>query len=174
MSRLAGIALGLAACVACAPGAAADPPAKVAVEIRWLEPKPVKGVTEEKGIPASYEPNDFLYPHKKPALVVTAAEVSEAKLTRHTFGGGEKVTHFMVEIHLTKKAREALAATVEGKETRLLTVTVDGRHWGIHRYEKDADKKFQPDKVRAETFQPDVGFFNSEAEAQRLVDSLKK
>lgn len=171
MSRSVRIALGLAVCFAGASSAgAADPPAKVQVEIRWLEPKPVKDVTEDKGVLASEDPNNLVYPHKKPALVLTAAEVEKTVLKRVKFGAGEQ---FMVDIHLTQKAREKLAATVEGKETRLLTITVDGHHWGVHRYEKDKDKKFVSDDVRAETYRPGVGFFRSEAEAQRLIDSLK-
>ena len=56
---------------------------------------------------------------------------------------------------------------------RLLTVVVDGKYWGVRRYEKDKEKMFVPDQAQAETFLPDVGFFSSEAEAQRLVSAFQ-
>ena len=56
---------------------------------------------------------------------------------------------------------------------RQLTVVVDGKYWGLHRYEKDKDKPFVPAQARAETFVPDVGFFSSRADAQRLVDAFQ-
>jgi hypothetical protein len=151
------------------------PPArpKAKVELRWVETQPVEGLTEEKGFQSSCDPQDKVYPHKKPALVLTAAEVAEARLTRHDLGGSGLGVNYMVALHLTKEAREKLAASCEGQQMRLLTVLVDGKYWGIRRYEKDKDKPFVPEQARAETFLPDVGFFSSEAEAQRLVDAFK-
>ncbi len=152
-----------------------DPPAKpqVKVELRWVETKHIEGVTEDQGIQSSCDPKDTVYPHKKPALILTAAEVAEARLTKHDFRASGSGIHYMVALHLTKDARTKLAATVDGKEMRLLTVVVDGKYWGVRRYETDKDKPFVPEQARAETFVPDVGFFSSEAEAQRLVDAFK-
>ena len=146
---------------------------KIAVELRWLEEKPIEGVTEKKGILASERENDFVYPHVKPALVLTKKEVSEVKLNKIDGTKNGLGLLIMVDIHLTKEAREKLAAGVKGKDTRLLTVTVDGKHWGVHRYEIDKDKPFVSDKARAETFRPSVGFFRVESEAQQVVDALK-
>jgi hypothetical protein len=178
MSWSVRIALGLVVCsAAVAVVGGQEPPAKpkdkARIELRWLETKRIEGVTEEKGFQASCDPKDIVYPHKKPALVLTKAEVSEARLTKHDFTANNLGVQYTVTLHLTKEARGKLAATVEGKEMRLLTVAVDGRNWGVRRYEKDRDKPFVPEAARAETFLPDVGFFSSEAEAQRLVDAFK-
>jgi len=56
---------------------------------------------------------------------------------------------------------------------KLLTVVVDGKYWGVHRYESEKDKPFVPEQSRPETFTLGVGYFSSKAEAQRLVDALK-
>jgi hypothetical protein len=51
---------------------------------------------------------------------------------------------------------------------------VDGKYWGVHRYEKDAgNDPLVPAEVKAETFTPGVGFFSSKAEAERLVAAFK-
>ena len=162
-----------AACIATASGQQPAVPARAKVELRWLETKPIEGLTEAKGFQSSCDPDDIVYPHKKPVLVLTAAEVSEARLTKHDLTRNNLGVHYTVTLHLTKEAREKLAATVEGKQMRLLTVAVDGKYWGVRRYEKNKDAKFVPEEARAETFLPDVGFFSSEAEAQRLVDAFK-
>ena len=177
MVRLARFLLLLASCALVAPASfGGEPPAKhkAKVDLRWLESKRIEGLTEDKGFQASWDPDDLVYPHKKPALILTAAEVEEARLTRHDFSSSGSGVNYMVALHLTKEARERLAATVEGQGMRLLTVVVDGKPWGVHRYEKDKDKPFVPTEARAETFLPDVGFFSSQAEAQRLVDAFRK
>jgi hypothetical protein len=152
-----------------------EPPAKpkAKVELRWVETKPIAGLTEDTGFQSSCDPKDIVYPHQKPALVLTTAEVSEARLTKHDFSRSGLGVQYTVTLPLTKEAREKLAATVEGKEMRLLTVVVDGKYWGVRRYEKDKDKPFVPEQARAESFLPEVGFFSSEAAAQRLVDAFK-
>jgi len=106
--------------------------------------------------------------------VLTREEVADVELKVLDLSkNGLSAENCMVAIHLTKAARTKLAATTEGNEMKLLTVVVDGKFWGVHRYEKDKDKKFVPEQARAETFTPSVGFFSSKAEAQRLVDTLK-
>lgn len=169
------LAMGLAVCLAGAAAAQGQEPAKskARVELRWVEARPIDGLTEAKGFQSSCDPDDIVYPHKKPALSLTKAEVAEARLTHHDFSASGLGHQYMVTLHLTKEARDKLAATVEGTQMRLLTVAVDGRFWGVRRYEKDKDAKFVPDQARAETFLPDVGFFSSEAEAQRLVDAFE-
>ena len=84
------IALGLAVCSACAPAAAGrEPPAapKAVVEFRWVEDRRIEGVTEDKGFQSSCDPKSIVYMHKKPALVLTAADVTEAPLSTHDFRG---------------------------------------------------------------------------------------
>jgi hypothetical protein len=167
------IALGLVVCSTCIPAVVAQEPpvkAKAKVELRWVESQRVEGLTEDEGFQSSCDPDSIVYPHKKPALVLTAAEVAEARLTDHMIAGR---ANYLVTLHLTKEARDKLAATCEGKEMRLLTVVVDGKCWGLRRYEKDKDKPFVPAQARAETFLPDVGFFSSKADAERLVDAFK-
>ena len=89
------------------------------VEIYWLEYKPIKGLTEEKGFTSSCDPKSLVYQHKKPAMVLTAAEVTEARLTNHDFSkNGLSSENYMVTLHLTKTARGKLAESCEGNETR--------------------------------------------------------
>src|SRR5262245_32998193 len=123
MSWYVRVALCLAVATLCVAAAPPKPhgKAKARVEFRWVETSRVKGLTEDKGFQSSCAPNDLVYPHKKPALVVTAAEVAEVRFTGHKFG---EMEHFMVDVQLTRKARERLAATVEGKQMRLLTVVI--------------------------------------------------
>jgi len=176
MVRYTQVLLLLTACSIAAPASLGqDPPAKpkAKVEVRWVESKKIEGVTEDKGFQCSCDPKDIVYPHNKPALVLTRTEVAKAALTRHDFTKSGSGVQYMVTFHLTKEAREKLAATRDSNEMGLLTITVDGKNWGIRRYEKDKDKKFVPEGARAESFLPDVGFFSSEAEAQRLVDAFK-
>ena len=170
------IAVGLVVCSAGVTDARGQqPPAgpKAKVELRWLETKYVKGVTEEKGFKASCDPDDIVYPHKKPAMVLTTVEVTEARITTLDLSKNGLGVQYKVSFHLTKAARTKLAATVEGNKMRLLTVVVDGRNWGVLRYEKDKEKMFVPEQARAETFLPEVGFFSSGAEALRLSDTFK-
>jgi hypothetical protein len=159
-----------------APSTGDDRPAQpaVRVELRWVETKPVAGLTEDDGFQSSCDPDSIVYPHRKPALVLTPAEVAEPRLTHHDFSrSGLSSQNYMVTIELTQDARNQLAAACEGDEMRLLTVVVDGKNWGVHRYEKDKTKQFVPDAARAETFVVSVGFFSSKSDAQQLVDALK-
>jgi hypothetical protein len=146
---------------------------KARVELRWVECKKIEGVTVDQGVQASCFPGDIGYPHQKPALVLTAADVAEAPLTTIKFTGTGQGEHYLVTLHLTKNARDRLAANCKGLETRALIVVVDGKYWGIHRYEKDQDKPGIPDQARAESFVPTVGYFSSRAEADRLLDALE-
>lgn len=167
MFRFMIVAVGLAA------GAAgAEPAGKPApvVELRWVETKRIEGLTAAMGFQSSCDPDDIVYPHMKPALTLTPADVAKTDLKEIKIAG----TQYMVEFHLTAAARKALAATAQGNAMRLLTVTVDGRHWGVARYEKDAAKPFVPDQSRAEAFVPSVGFMPSKPEAERLAGAFTK
>lgn len=149
-------------------------PNKVKVELRWVETRHVEGLTEEKGFMVGYNPLvDTMYPHKKPALVLTATEVAEARLKTIEFTSGQLGTQYMVEFHLTKDAREKLAASYEGNEMKLLTILVDDKYWGVRRYEKDKNNPAAPEQTRAENFVPSIGYISSQLEAYRIVDAFK-
>lgn len=180
MSWSVRVVLGLVVCFASGADVVSDEPAakpkdKAKVELRWVECKRIKDVTEDTGFQATCDPKDIVYPHKKPALVLTATEVSAARLSAHDFSQsfGRPTEYYTVALHLTKDARTKLAATTEGNDTKWLTVVIDGKYWCVFRYEKDKDKPFVPEPARAETFVPSVGMFSTKAEAQRLVDALK-
>ena len=173
MSRLTLSILGVAIVFACAStgvGQDAYLGSKARVELCWVETTPIEGVTREEGFQTSCDPRDMAYPHKEAALVLTSTNVTEAILTSHSIA---RTQRHMVTLHLAKEARDQLAATVSGKQTKLLTVIVDGKCWGIRRYELDEEKQFVPEQARAKMFSPDVGFFSSEAEARRLVNTFK-
>jgi hypothetical protein len=148
-------------------------PQKTKVELRWLEDKRIDGLTEDKGFRVSDTPDGVAYPHKQPALVLTAAEIDDVQLRKHDFSRSGNGIVYSVILHLKKEARQKLAATCTGNDTRYLKVAVGDKYWGSHRYEKDKDKPNIAPECRAETFTPFVGFFSSEAEAQRLVDAVK-
>lgn len=166
----------LTSCLVCVSAVAEPEPTakpKAKVELRWVETRRVEGLTETKGFQSSCDPDSIVYPHKKPALVLTPTHVTEARLSTHDFSGSGLLNkNYMVTLHLTKDARSALAATCEGEGMRLLTVVVDGKYWGVRRYEK-GEGMFVPEQSKAESFLPDVGFFSSKADAQRLVDAFK-
>lgn len=147
--------------------------AGTSVELRWVETRRVEGLTEDEGFQSSCDPKDVVYPHQKPAMVLTTAEVREVRLVAHNFSTSGSGVQYSVVLDLTNEAREKLAATYEGKEMRLLTVLVDGKYWGVRRYEKDPEKKFVPEQARAETFHLDVGYFSSLDKAQPLFDAIK-
>ena len=161
--------------VGCLPAAQGQEPpdGKARVEFRWLESRPVEGVTETEGFQATCDPDSIVYPHVEPALLLTAEHVEQARLTVHDLRTNGLRVFYNVALHLTQEAREELAASCEGDEARMLTVAVDGKYWGVHRYEKDRDKPFVPEVARAESFTPGVGFFSSRTEAERLVAAFE-
>jgi hypothetical protein len=152
----------------------APPDKRAKVVLCWVESKQIIGLTEDKGFQSTCDPKSIVYPHKKPALVLTAADVEETRLTKHDFSeSGSPGELYSVTFHFTKAALAKLAATCESLDSRELTVVVDGKYWGVHRYEKDKDKPSIPEEVRAETFRPSVGYLTSKAEAERLANAFK-
>ena len=170
-------AFGLAVCSACITsvvGQEPPPKPKAKVELRWVERNRVEGLTEERGFPSSCALNSDVFPHKKPALVITAADVAEARLTNLDLSrNGLSSENYMVTLHFTKEFRDKLATACGEKEERLLTVKVDSKYWGWQHYDKRKDKKLVPAQVRAETFVAEIGYFSSKAEAERVVDAFK-
>lgn len=148
---------------------------KPKVELRWVEAQKIAGLTEEEGFQTSCDPDSIMFPHKKPALVLTAAEVDEVTLKHYDLSkNGLSAHNYTVMIQLTRAAREKLAASYEGNEMRYLTVLVDGKYWGLRRYEKDKNKPGVPPVTLAENFNPDVGMFSSKGEALLLMDAFAK
>jgi hypothetical protein len=158
---------------------AAEPAAmsKVKVEFHWVEEARVDGVTEEAGFQSSCDPDSLVYQQCKPVLTLTPKHVAEVRLTHHDFSrSGLSSENYTVTFDLTEEAREILAAECREGQMRLLTISVDGKRWGIHRYEKAKGqaKDAVPVAARAESFRPDIGFMSSRADAQRIVDAFRK
>lgn len=154
------LAMALAAATAVAPaaGPAARPKAKV--EFRWLETEPVKGLTEEWGVPVMCGPV-LMYPHKQPVL--TGKDVAEARLSKTDLSSsGLPSELYMVNLHLTEQARKTLVAACE-KPERALVVLVDGKSWGVRYFRKG----------EAAEFVPQAGFLSSRTEAMRIVEACK-
>lgn len=153
--------------------AAAETP-KAKVELRWVESKRVEGLTEDKGFQSSCDPEAIVYAHKKPALTLTAKTVADVELKNLDLSkNGLSSNNYNVTLHLTPEARQELAKSCPGDDTQYLTVVIDGKFWGLRRYEKKDTSPGVPHQARAESFVPDVGFFSSEAEANRVAQAVK-
>lgn len=146
----------------------ARPP--VRVELRWVETSRIAGVTDDEGFQTSCDPMSVMFPHREPALVLTAADVTVARLSRHNF---RDRPHFLVTLELSRDARDRLARTCQNDEPQLLTVVLNGKYWGLRRYERNPDQPLVPVQARAETWSLDVGFFSSEGEAERLAAAFR-
>ncbi|WP_425618185.1 hypothetical protein NA78x_001884 [Anatilimnocola sp. NA78] len=161
-------------CCALITGLAVAEPPQAKVEMRWVETKRVEGLTEVQGFQSSCDPDSIVYPHKKPALTLTAKTVADAKLTKHDFSNsGLSSQDYSVTLHLTPEARQELLKTCPGDDTQYLTVVINGKYWGLRRYEKKQDGPEVPTQSQAETFLPDIGFFSSQAEAERLLAAVR-
>ncbi len=150
-----------------------EPPAKpkAKVELRWIEGEHIEGLTDfEMRYPASENRDDFAYPHKKPALVLTPAMVAKVSITHFVLASRDQ---YGVKIQITEKAREALAMTFEDTKTRWITVVVDGRCWGTRRYDPSNEKSDGGPATWAKNYNPHVGFTSSKAYVQRVADALK-
>jgi hypothetical protein len=176
MLRHVVIALGMVTCSIDAPAVVGqEPPAKpkARIELRWVEIKQIDGVTEQKGILSSEDPKSIVYPRKQAALVLTAAEITEATLRNYDLSeSGLSAENYQVTFHLTKQARDRLATACGDQESRLLTVFVDGACWQVLQWYHKGPIRGASDGDRAETFLPVVGFF-PKASAERLVDAVK-
>jgi len=163
MARCARAALWLVACsVVVTSTLRGEPPAqpKAKVEFRWLAAKPVKGVTEEKGIQTTCGP-ELMYPYTKPVL--TNADVAGTTLTKHDFSKSGLGELYTVEFRLTDAARATLVKEAGDQPTMELAVFVDGRYSGAWYFRK----------VEAARFTPLAGFMRSKAEAERIVEACK-
>jgi hypothetical protein len=148
--------------IAVTPALRAESPAKpkAKVEFRWLAAKPVKGVTDEKGLRWGEGP-ELLYPHLKP--VVTNADVAGAVLKELDLSGNGLGVQYQVEIRLSGAARKKLSGEAGDRPSMLLAAFIDGQYWGTMHFQK----------AEAANFTPFVGFFASKAEAERVVEAFK-
>lgn len=171
------IALAVVVCSASVSAVSAqEPPAKsdVNIELRWVESEHMEGLTD-RGMRYQLSENagDFGYPHRKPALVLTPDVVEKVRIAKLRIAARNQ---YAVSIQITENAREALARTFEGKETRWITVVVDGKCWGGSRYEP-ANKESGYSKssgVWATNYNPWFGYTSSKAYVDRVVDALSK
>lgn len=172
------IVVGLAACMAYLPPAVGQQPADLAkakakVELRWLETRPMEGLTENEGFQASCDPGDV------------RLSPQEARPGAHSRRGERSPPH-PASVDGCRLGRAGsrhppshpggprkAGRNGRGPGDAPLTVVVDGKYWGVRRYEKDQDKEFVPGQARPATFTPHVGFFSSKAEAQRLVTAFR-
>ena len=137
-------------------------PAKAKIEFRWMEPRPVAGITEEAGIQTSCGPG-LWYPHKTPVL--TNADIAAATLTATDFNtAAGKTELFTVTFHPTEAARRKVAAAFGDAKQRDLAVYIDGRYWGTRVLGK---------ATLAEPFTMWAGFTSSRADAERWVAACK-
>lgn len=164
MPRLIPCVMLLAVLSLTAARAAADEPAakpKAKIELRWLEGKAIKGLTQDKGIQTTCG-DQLSYPHLK--AVLTNKDIAGARMTENDFSkNGLPGTHIMIDFQLTEAARKTLIAEVGAASGKELAVFVDGRYWGTSNFQK----------ASAATFAPHCGFINSKELAERIVEAVK-
>lgn len=144
------------------------------VELRWVECKWIEGLTVDVGFQSTCAADSIVYPHNKPALVLTPEDVSTVRLSETAINASNgRFSFYMVVLRLTPDARGKLAESLEGNQTRQLTVVVDGKYWGVHCFRKGKDKPAASKSAGAKSFPIWVGFFSSRAEAERLRAALE-
>lgn len=162
--------------VACAAtiGFAAEPkePPKPKVEIRWVERFRVEGLTVDRIVGDSGDSPGY-YPHAKPAMILTAKDIVEARLKKFDWlMSGVVVHHYSVTLVLTKDARERLAKSCPGKSAAI-TVCVDGLYSGWAHYTTDNDAKVS-ETSKAKNYNPSwyLGTMDR-ASAERYIKAFK-
>lgn len=157
------MAFWLVLCSIIVPSAVGDEPAlrrKATVEFRWLEIRPIKDVTEEKGIRTTCG-NELSFLHKKPIL--TGQDVASAQLRRHDLRANGLGVLFDVELHLTQDARQKLKMELGDNGGKELAVVIDGTYWGATSFK---------DKSMIDKNIPYAGFFSLKSEAERIVEAV--
>lgn len=151
--------------VVVAPALGQEQPAKpkAKVEFRWLEDKPIKDLTDEKGFQSTCWPDRLSYAHRKPVL--THKDVFGTRLNKIDFSGnGLPGDHFMIDFDLTKEAKATLVAACGEASEGALAVFVDGKYWGASFFKK----------ASADDFAPFAGFITARAEAERIVEACRQ
>src|SRR5687767_10005953 len=120
MARYARVALVLAACAAggLVPAQEKNEKKEPAapnsrVQFRWMEPKPVEGVTEAKGVQTSCDPDDLSYPHLKPVL--TVKDIASATLKYYDLRKSNIGEQWDVKFQITEEGRKRLVDEAGGK-----------------------------------------------------------
>lgn len=132
----------------------------VKIDLRWIAPKPIPGVTVDYGFQTS-ETGELSYLYKKPVL--SHDDIESASMQKTTFGASKTSSGmYIVQFRLKKEALQKLAAACD-KEGRL-AVMIDGRPWGNAFYIKSRDLN---------NFSPFTGYFQAEADAARIVAAFK-
>ncbi len=136
------------------------PPAKAKIEFRWLEGKPIEGLTVEKGLQTTCG-DERSYPHWKPVL--TNKDVTFARVLTHDLRPNGLGIVYEVEFDLTAKAAVKLVDECGNRSLRVLAVFVDGKYWSAWAFRSS----------EAATFAPRAGFIPSKAEAERIAAGIR-
>jgi hypothetical protein len=132
------------------------PSAEAKIEFRWLEDRPIAGVTLERGLKTSCG-EELSYPHK--TAILTNADLAWAEAKNHGSVMGVPGDHYLVKFRITEKARKKLLSDSPDGAMRTLGVFVDGKHWST--------MPFKPN--RPAEFDPFAGYFTSKALVDRIV-----
>lgn len=147
-----------------------DPPTRK-VELRWVEPFRVEGLTVDRIVGDSGDSPGY-YPHAEPAMILTAKDIVEARLERFDWVMNDVVVHhYSVKLVLTKDARERLAKSCPGESARI-TATVDGIFTGWSHYTTDNDAEVSED-LKAKNYNPSLGGSMSQAFAESIIKAFK-
>jgi hypothetical protein len=141
---------------ACLLAATTLPAGEAKIEFRWLEDRPIAGVTLDRGFPTTCG-EERSYAHKTPIL--TNDDLAWATATNHGSIMGLPGDHYSIEFRLTEKARRKLLADCPDGSTRTLAVFIDGQYKGTTPY--------RPAKPSG--FAPSAGTFTSKAQVERIV-----
>lgn len=144
------------------------------IELIFMATKKIEGVTREKGFEYG-EGGSIGYLHKEPAIILTPENLEKVELKNLDLSkSGLSACNYSIKLFLTEKTKKELAAKVKDKQMKLLTLLVDGKRWGgMWRYEVDETKRGVPDKSRASTFLPTIGYFSSKEYAESIFNALK-
>jgi enterochelin esterase-like enzyme len=141
--------------------AADKPPARI--ELKWVERERIAGVTDEKGVQMSCDPENKWFPHK--TAVLTNTDLKPGRLTETTFNtAAGALDNFTVEIDLPAAARQKLIKECGDADKRMLGVFVDGHNWSAWWFQKK----------EANRFAASAGFFPSKDTAEHVLASLGK
>lgn len=154
-------------------GYAAEPkePPKPKIEIHWVEPFPVKGLTVDRSAHNGSDTQNDYYPHTKPAMTLSREDVADVRLKQiDWFMNGEVVHHYVVTLVLTKETRDRLAKSCPSKTTRI-TIAVDGHYWGWDHYITDNAADVS-ERWRSKNYSPTMGLM-PRAEAERIMKVFK-
>lgn len=146
-----------------APRSEKPPPAGpgIKVEFRWAEFKPVRGRTEEKGVPFGEEGSSLVYLHKQ--AVLTNEDIAEARVGgEFTFGVGDRAKKlYGVSVYLSPEGKQKLARAGEPGTKKLLALLVDGRNTST----------LYVDVADLSRFIVPVGFYEK-SDAERITEGI--